>query len=214
MKIASLFVVCLFAAACGGADKAIEQPTTPDTMENPQSMTTPANPATAFTLPDMNGDSVSLSDYTGKVVVLEWFNPGCPFVKYAYSKGPLKTMASDYMNKGVVWLTINSGAPGKEGAAMPDNKKAYKNWNMSSTLLFDTSGTVGQSYGAKTTPHMWVINQQGNIVYQGALDNAPMGESKEPYQNYTQMALDAVLAGQPVQNSMTTSYGCSVKYGN
>ncbi len=214
----TVFLASLLAIGCGGSEKSVETPVPQENMEQ-QAVTpppsTPANPAPSFTLPDQNGKNVSLSDYSGKVVVLEWFNPGCPFVKYAYGeKGPLRKMAKDYEGKGVVWLRVNSGAAGKQGASMADNKKAAKDWGINS-ILIDSSGQTGQAYGAKTTPHIWVIDQQGNIAYKGALDNAPMGEAQGgTYTNYVGQAIDAVLAGQPVTQNETTSYGCSVKYGS
>jgi hypothetical protein len=215
MKTVSIVALFLgaFTFACGGSSKDAEMPSTGQEAEE-SAVTPPKNPAPPFTLSDAEGKSYSLKDYAGKIVVVEWFNPGCPFVKYAYGKGPLASMARDYSQKDVIWLTVNSGAEGKQGALVADNTAAAKTWNMSAPILFDKTGDVGKSYGAKTTPHIWVIDRTGDIVYQGALDNAPMGEAQGTYQNYVRDALDAVLAGKPVKLSETTPYGCSVKYGS
>jgi peroxiredoxin len=166
-----------------------------------------------FTLTDMNGKAVKLSDFRGKTVVLEWFNPGCPYVVYAYGDGKLGEKQKSTMKNDVVWLSINSGAPGMQGTGMDTNKKAYDDWKMSSKLLFDESGTVGQAYGAKTTPHCYIVDKKGMLVYRGGLDNAPLGKVKgSSYQNYVEMALADLSAGRAVATSETDPYGCSVKY--
>ncbi len=132
-------------------------------------------PAPAFSLPDLDGKTITLAELAGKTVVLEWFNPDCPFVKHAHGEGPLKTMAKDQTAKGVVWLAINSGAPGKQGTGAERNREAKTEWNLEHPILLDESGTVGHAYGATNTPHMFVIDPQGKLVYAGALDNAPLG---------------------------------------
>ncbi|PRP89995.1 putative peroxiredoxin bcp [Enhygromyxa salina] len=132
-------------------------------------------PAPAFTLPDLDGAQVSLADFAGKTVVLEWFNPDCPFVRYAHGEGPLATLGNEQTKAGVVWLAINSGAPGKQGAGVERNKQAKAEWKIEHPILIDEDGAVGHSYGAKTTPHMFVINPAGELVYAGGLDNAPLG---------------------------------------
>lgn len=172
-------------------------------------------PAPAFELKDINGKTVKLSDYRGKTVVLEWFNPGCPFVKYAHGEGPLKE-ADKRPGAGradVVWLAINSSAQGKQGNGVEVNKQAGTEWKMTYPLLIDESGAVGRKYDAKTTPHMYVIDAGGKLVYRGALDNAPLGRSKDAQAvNYVQAALDDLAAGRPVRTPETQAYGCSVKY--
>jgi peroxiredoxin len=170
--------------------------------------------APAFTLTGLDGTAVSLADYAGKVVVLEWFNPGCPFVEYAHGEGPLKDQAKRRAADGVVWLAINSGAPGKQGAGVDTNQSAVADWGMAYPVLLDESGAVGRQYEAKTTPHMYVIDARGTLVYRGALDNAPLGEVDGAVVNYVDAALDALLAGKPVATAETKSYGCSVKYGS
>ncbi|NVB41301.1 redoxin domain-containing protein [Pseudenhygromyxa sp. WMMC2535] len=133
-------------------------------------------PAPAFTLPQVDGEEISLSDFAGKTVVLEWFNPDCPFVKYAHGEGPLKTMAAEQTKAGVVWLAINSGAPGKQGHGAERNREAAADWGLEHPILLDESGEVGKRYGAKTTPHMFVVDGEGKLVYAGGLDNAPLGQ--------------------------------------
>jgi peroxiredoxin len=138
---------------------------------------TVGEPAPAFTLPSVAGESISLADYAGKTVVLEWFNPDCPFVKYAHGEGgPLESLANELTKKdGIVWLAINSGAPGKEGAGVERNKQAQAEWKLEHPILIDEDGKVGHTYGAQTTPHMFVIDPAGKLIYAGALDNAPLG---------------------------------------
>lgn len=135
-------------------------------------------PAPAFSLPDLDGKTIGLADFAGKTVVLEWFNPDCPFVKYAHGEGgPLRTMAKDRGDE-IVWLAINSGAPGKQGAGAERNREAKQEYAIEHAILLDESGTVGRAYGATNTPHMFVIDSSGKLVYAGALDNAPLGEVK------------------------------------
>ena len=172
-------------------------------------------PAPAFELKDVNGKTVKLADFRGKTVVLEWFNPGCPFVKYAHGEGPLKEAANrpGAGRADVVWLAINSSASGKQGHGVELNKQAGAEWKMTYPLLIDESGAVGRMYGAKTTPHMYVIDASGKLVYRGALDNAPLGRSSDGKTvSYVQAALDDLAAGRAVRTAETQSYGCSVKY--
>lgn len=171
-------------------------------------------PAPDFTLADLDGTEHTLSAYKGKTVVLEWFNPGCPYVVAAHSEGPLKDLARTMTDQGVVWLSINSGAPGKQGHGVEANKEAVANWSMTNPVLLDESGVVGRSYAAKTTPHMYVINPEGTLVYAGALDNAPRNEVPDVgRKSFVVEALEATLAGQAVKAEQTQPWGCSVKYG-
>jgi peroxiredoxin len=171
-------------------------------------------PAPDFTLTDTDGKTHALAKYveSGKIVVLEWFNPDCPFVKKHHEKN--KTMANTfgaYKGKDVVWLAINSGAAGKQGNGLERNQKARADYGVPYPILLDETGSVGRLYGAKTTPHMFVI-QGGTLVYAGAIDdNASAGTLGET--NYVANAVDAVLAGKAVEMADTKSYGCSVKYG-
>lgn len=167
-----------------------------------------------FELTDFDGKPHKLSDHKGKLVVLEWFNPGCPFVKYAHGEGPLKDMAAQEVEKGVVWLAINSGAPGKQGAGADNSREGAKTFGMTHPILVDESGAVGKIYGATKTPHMFLVDTAGVLVYAGAIDNAPIGEvdGGGAYVNYLASALADVRAGKPVATASTPSYGCSVKY--
>jgi peroxiredoxin len=131
--------------------------------------------APMFSLPDLDGNTVSLADFVGKTVVLEWFNPDCPFVVYAHGEGPVAGRASEQGEAGVVWLAINSGAPGKQGHGADRNREAKAEWNMDHAILLDEDGKVGHAYGATSTPHMFVIDPAGKLVYAGGLDNAPLG---------------------------------------
>ncbi len=173
-------------------------------------------PAPDFELKDLDGNPHKLSDHKGKVVVLEWFNPGCPFVKHAHGEGPLKDMAKKAMADGVVWLSINSGGPGKQGHGVEANKAGAKEWAMENPILIDESGEVGRKYGATNTPHMFVVDKEGKLAYAGAVDNAPIGEVKtegEAYTNYVEPVLAALKDGKPVEKPETRAWGCSVKYG-
>ena len=173
-------------------------------------------PAPDFTLADLTGKTVKLSDFKGKTVVLEWFNPGCPYVKASHTKGSLVDAARRHAQKGVVWLAINSGAPGKQGAGLEVNREAQKTFRLDHPVLLDESGQVGRAYGATNTPHMFVIAPSGTLVYAGAIDNSPDGEGESPAGGklirYVDAALADLAAGRPVAVPSTKAYGCSVKY--
>jgi peroxiredoxin len=175
-------------------------------------------PAPDFKLPDLAGKEVSLASFKGKVVVLEWFNPGCPFVKKAHGQGSLVDAAKRHAKNGVVWLAINSGGPGKQGADVAMNTEAAKAWSMAHPILRDETGAVGKAYGATNTPHMYVIDKNGVLVYAGAIDNSPDGEGKSPQGgkliNHVDAALEDVAAGKPVRTPTTKAYGCTVKYAS
>jgi peroxiredoxin len=165
-----------------------------------------------FTLTDTDGKQVKLSSFAGKVVVLEWFNPDCPFVKKHHDKN--KTFAelyTKYSAKDVVFLAINSGAAGKEGAGKERNVKAKADYKIAYSILLDETGTVGKEYGAKNTPAMYIIDAKGILAYSGAIDDNESATT--PGQtNYVAKALDEILAGKPVTTKSTKAYGCSVKY--
>jgi peroxiredoxin len=164
--------------------------------------------APGFTLSDTDGNQVSLSDYSGKVVVLEWLNPDCPFVQRHYKAGTMKNLATKYGAQGVVWLTINS-TKYMDAAA---NAKFRSANDLPYPILVDQAGQVGHLYGAMTTPHMYVIDGGGRLVYIGAIDDDPRGNKDGPVTNYVAAALDEVVAGKAVATAETKPYGCSVKY--
>ena len=171
-----------------------------------------------FTLKDLDGRDVSLASFRGKVVVLEWFNPGCPFVKASHTKGSLKGTAKKHAPSGVVWLAVNSAAPGKQGGDPAANRDAAKTFGLEHPILRDETGVVGRAYGATNTPDMYVIDKNGVLVYAGAIDNSPDGEGEAPtggsLVNYVDAALEDVAAGRAVKVPVTKPYGCSVKYAS
>jgi peroxiredoxin len=175
-----------------------------------------AKPAPAFTLPSCESKSVSLSDYKGKVVVLEWTNYGCPFVVKHYGSGNMQKLQADAAAKGVVWLSICSSAPKQQGHATPaDALKACTEKNSAATAyLIDESGATGRAYGAKRTPEMYVINADGILVYQGAIDDKKSVDPADiaSAKNLVAAAIDETLAGKPVSTPETEAYGCSIKY--
>ncbi len=172
-------------------------------------------PAPDFTLSSIDGGSVSLSQFQGKVVVLEWFNPDCPFVRYAYDKGPMAGLAAQWGEQGVVWLAINSSAPGKQGHGVDRNREASSDWALAHPLLLDEDGQVGKTYGATATPQLFVIDPAGTLVYSGALDDQPLGRGAESKRtDYLGAALEAVTSGGSVATPVTRAYGCSVKYAS
>lgn len=173
-------------------------------------------PAPEFTAPASDGKEVKLSDYKGKLVVLEWMNHGCPFVKKHYDGKNMQTLQQTYTGRGVVWLSVISSAEGKQGFASAAEAEAdRKSFGSHATaVLLDPKGTLGKTYGALTTPHMFVIDKKGTLVYQGAIDDKPSTDKAtlKGAKNYVAEALDAELAGRPPATTQTKSYGCSVKY--
>lgn len=172
--------------------------------------------APAFTLLGADGKEHSLSDNAGKIVVLEWLNHGCPFVRKHYSSGNMQKLQADYTAKGVVWYSIVSSAPGKQGFCGADEASAQAAEHLSKAtgVLLDPEGTVGRSYGARTTPHMFIVGTDGALVYKGAIDDKASADPNDVAnaKNYVAAALDSLLAGSPVVDAATTPYGCSVKY--
>ena len=177
---------------------------------------TAGSTAPDFSATDSKGKKHSLSQYKGKYVVLEWFNPGCPFVVKHYGPGNMQKLQEEYTSKGVVWLGVDSSAPGLEGHLTAEQaEKQIKDWKMQPTaLLLDADGKVGEAYGAKNTPHMFIINPEGKVVYAGAIDSkaTPKPEDIPGATNYVKVALDESMSGKPVSNPSTKPYGCSVKY--
>ena len=178
----------------------------------------PGAAAPDFKLKDLSGKTVSLADFKGKVVVLEWFNPECPYVKASHTRGSLVGLAKKVSADGVVWLAVNSGGPGKQGAGLEKSKAGLKTFGLDNAVLLDESGEVGKAYGATNTPHLFVISKDGKLAYAGAIDNSPDGEKENPeggkLVNYVEQALADVAAGKPVRVPATKAYGCSVKYGS
>ena len=171
-------------------------------------------PAPDFTLTSFEGAAVTLSSLKGKIVVLEWFNPGCPFVQGAHGTGGLKDLAAKYKDKNVVFVAINSSAPGKEGAAPEANAKAKVDWKMDYAIHPDADGKVGHLYGAVKTPHLFVVDAAGVLVYKGGLDSTEGGEidAGTVVTNYIANALEDLIAGRPVATPETQAWGCGVKY--
>ncbi len=165
-----------------------------------------------FALNDLDGKTVRLSDFKGKIVVLEWTNPNCPFVQRVYKEKIMTSVQNEFTQKGVVWLIINSTNPKhKDYRESKELKKIYNEWGaVYTTYLVDPDGKVGKMFDAKTTPHMFIIDKDGKLVYNGAIDDL-RGEKKEKI-NYVRNALNEILNNKPVSISITKPYGCSVKY--
>ncbi len=166
----------------------------------------------AFSLKGIDGKTYSIADLKGKIVVLEWTNPNCPFVQRVYKSGVMTGVQKKYADK-VVWLTVNSTHPEHPDHETADDlAKTYKEWNATfATMLLDPDGKVGQMFDAKTTPHMFVIDKEGKLVYAGGIDDDARGNKSEKT-NYVDDALTNLLAGKAVATASTRSYGCSVKY--
>lgn len=173
-------------------------------------------PAPDFTAADADGNDVSLSEYKGKTVALEWTNRDCPYVKKHYGSGNMQSLQKAYTEKGVVWLTINSSAPGKQGHVDGAGAKKILEGDKAAPTkyLLDPSGKIGRLYGAKTTPHMYVIDPKGVLRYAGAIDSVSSADPADikDAKNYASAALDAVLKGEKVAEPSTRPYGCGVKY--
>jgi peroxiredoxin len=173
-------------------------------------------PAPQFTLIDCCGETHSLADFKGKTVVLEWLNHGCPFVQKHYVEGNMQKLQKKYTGEGVVWLSIVSSAPGKQGhmTAEDAKKTAEEKGSAATAVLLDEDGKVGQLYAAKVTPELFIINPEGALVYAGGIDDK---KSTDPADiatstNFVAQALDELLAGKPVSMAKTAAYGCSIKY--
>jgi peroxiredoxin len=206
----------VFLAAGAGADHHESKSDKAQTTEEDVMVVEVGKAAPDFTLSDTEGNEYTLSEILDgeTVVVLEWFNPDCPFVKKHHQK--TTSMADTYSmakEEGIVWLAINSGAPGKQGNGTERNQKAVQEYKIAYPVLLDESGEVGKAYGAKTTPHMFIINADGVVVYEGAIDDKPdtqnLGDT-----NYVKHALGQMDAGEAVSPAETKPYGCSVKYGS
>jgi peroxiredoxin len=176
----------------------------------------PGSQAPDFHGTDSNGKTQTLSQYRGKYVVLEWANKGCPYEQKLYQSGTMEKLQAQWTAKGVVWLSVISSAPGEQGNVTSAEENDYlKTMHAAPTaVILDPSGAIGHLYQAKTTPHMFVIDPTGKVIYQGAIDDKPSPdpETLPGAHNYVNEALEAAMAGKPVPNPVTRSYGCSVKY--
>jgi peroxiredoxin len=173
-------------------------------------------PAPAFSAIASDGKTYDLVSLAGKIIVLEWLNHSCPYVKKHYGAGNMQALQKEYTGKGVVWLSVISSAPGKQGHSTAEqaNAATKEHGAQPTAVLLDESGTIGRLYDATTTPHMFVIGATGTLLYAGAIDDQPSfdGDSIASAKNYVRAALDEAIAGQPVTVSSTKAYGCSVKY--
>jgi len=173
-------------------------------------------PAPAFTLTDSQGRARSLADFEGMVVVLEWWNFECPFVAKHYGSGNMQKLQKEWTAKGVVWLTVSSSAPGKQGHVdgARANELMKEKGGASTAVLLDHDGKAGKAYGAKTTPHMFVIDAKGTVVYAGGIDDKPSTDQADiaTAKDYVSAALAEVTAGKSVTAATSQPYGCSVKY--
>lgn len=175
-------------------------------------------PAPSFTLTDTNGTDHSLSDFEGQYVVLEWLNFDCPFVAKFYNSGKMAELQETYREQGVVWLSVVSSAPGTQGYFPPDemNARNEQEGGQQDAILMDPEGTVGQQYGAQTTPHMYIINPEGELIYKGGIDDTPSTNPAdiEDATNYVESTLDAAMQDEAVPTPTAPPYGCSVKYAS
>ncbi len=175
-------------------------------------------PAPAFTATDSHGQTESLNQFHGKYVVLEWHNQGCPYTRKHYESGNMQNLQKEWTHKGVAWFTVISSAPGKEGYMTASQENTYLSQVHAAptAVLLDPEGRLGRLYDAKTTPHMFVIDPAGTLIYAGAIDNRPTTDTEDVHgaDNYVSDALTAAMAGKPVATPHTRAYGCSVKYAD
>ena len=178
----------------------------------------PGTPAPEFKGTDSTGAQHSLSEYRGKFVVLEWANQGCPYDRKHYLSGSMESQQREWTAKGVIWLSVLSSAPGEQGYVTPAEENTYlKTMHAAPTAaLLDSNGTIARLYEAKTTPHIFVIDPTGKLIYQGAIDDNPTTEQEDlkGARNYINETLTAAMAGKPLQVESTRPYGCSVKYAH
>ena len=181
-----------------------------------QAAATVGQPAPDFTLKDTSGKTVRLSDFKGKHVVLEWTNPGCPFVRKHYDSGNMPATQKESTTKGVVWLAINSTETESADYLEPKKLVAWMTERKSapSAVLMDEEGTVGKAYGARTTPHMYIVNPQGQLIYAGGIDSIPSARAADIAKatNYVKAGLNEALAGKSLTAATTQPYGCTIKY--
>ena len=175
-------------------------------------------PAPAFTLTDSNGKPVSLADFKGKTVVLEWTNHECPYVRKHYGGNNMQALQKKWTGKGIAWLTVISSAPGEQGHVSPQqaNKLTTERNAAPTAVVFDPTGKTGKAYGARATPHMYVITGDGALAYMGAIDDQPTArlEDLKTAKNFVDQALNEIAQGKPVSFTSSRAYGCSVKYSS
>jgi peroxiredoxin len=219
--LATTSVACALCAACNRSkpESSAASPAQPAAVGSAAVLRAEVGkPAPDFTLSDLDGRPVHLADSRGKLVVLEWFNPQCPFVNKSHTKGSLKDAPARSGEKGVTWLGIDSAAPGKQGYDPATIRSAVQQFGLNYPILRDETGAVGRAYGATNTPHMFVIDANGTLAYAGAIDNSPDAEGESPQGgslvNYVEAALADLRAGHPVRTPRTKAYGCGVKYGS
>ena len=206
VPLLALAVVASHAAACTQSEASTEQLVSPPVNQ----------PAPAFTVTDTRGTSHTLDAYRGKWVVLEWFNHDCPYTKKHYSSDNMQALQRDYTAKGVVWISVVSSAPGKDGfeSAADADRTTIEKKAAPSFVVRDTAGVLGRMYGARNTPQLFAIDPEGVLRYAGAIDDKPTSRAKDVKgaNNYLKAALDAGLSGQPIAVATTQPYGCEVKY--
>ena len=175
-------------------------------------------PAPDFTATDSNGKVHKLSEYQGKYVALEWTNRGCPYTQKQYNSGNMQRLQREWTGRGVIWLTVVSSAPGKQGCVTASEENAYlKQANAAPTaVLLDSAGTLGHLYDAKTTPHIFIISPKGTLIYNGAIDDRPTTDPADVNgaKNYVSLALEEATSGKAISIPTTRPYGCSVKYAD
>ncbi len=213
LAAAPVLTLALVLAACQQA----ETPATPAATQTASSDASgQAQAAPAFTLTDSEGVARSLADFRGKTVVIEWTNEGCPYVQKHYSSGAMQALQREAVADGVVWLTVISSSPGKQGYVEGEAARAWRTRNnaASTHLLLDPDGTVGKAFGAMTTPDMRVIDAEGSILFTGGIDDRPTNkvEDLEGANNFVRAALEDVEAGRAVRTAYAQPYGCAIKY--
>ena len=175
-------------------------------------------PAPEFTVEDTHGEEISLRDLEGQIVVLEWTNHQCPFVGKHYGSGNMQALQKEADEQGVMWISIISSAPGQEGSVTAEqaNELTVSREAAPNAVILDPTGEIGKLYGARATPHMFVIDEQGTLQYMGAIDSIPTAQISdiESAENYVRTALDQVMAGEPVSTPATRAYGCIIKYAS
>ena len=219
MRLLSLAALALALAACASDPADVPAPEAPDTApETAEAAPTPGATAPDFTLTDTDGQAHALADYRGQTVVLEWLNYDCPYVGKHYGGGNMQALQERAIADGVVWLSVVSSGPGLQGYFEPAemNARTEQEGGRQSAVLLDPTGEVGRLYDAKTSPHMFVIDAEGQVVYNGAIDDRPTTDPADldGATNYVVPAIAAAQAGQAADPATTQPYGCSVKYAD